>query len=111
MTPLEELFTPQNWPADLAGPRYIQLKQRIARAIKNHNLPPGTAFPPERVLAEMSGLSRVTIRKAFAPLVEAGLIDRAKALARWWPSQFRGLNNRFRIYLHLPKICHGAGWQ
>lgn len=76
MTPLEELFAPQNWPVNSAGPRYIQLKQRIARAIENQNLPPGTPFPPERVLAEISGLSRVTIRKALAPLVEAGLIDR-----------------------------------
>ncbi|MBL4646460.1 MAG: GntR family transcriptional regulator [Rhizobiales bacterium] len=42
--------------------------------IKSGQLAPGTPLPSEREMAVMTTLSRVTVRKAVQPLVEAGLI-------------------------------------
>ena len=71
----EEFFAPDTWLSDTGGPRYIQLKRRIESAIESQQLPPGAPLPAERELAKLTGLSRVTIRKAVAPLVESGLIE------------------------------------
>jgi len=72
---LEAIFAPELWLSENGGPRYIQLKRWIENSIETKELPAGTPLPPERELAKMTGLSRVTIRKAVAPLVEAGLIE------------------------------------
>ncbi|MBM1218610.1 GntR family transcriptional regulator [Ponticoccus sp. SC2-23] len=70
-----EIFAPELWLSEAGGPRYIQLKRHLQSAIESQQLPPGTPLPPEREVARMTGLSRVTIRKAVAPLVEIGLIE------------------------------------
>ena len=68
-------------PFDLAGfeaagtgPLYRRLARRIADAIAAGALAPGDALPPERELAAMTGLSRVTVRKAVADLVASGAL-------------------------------------
>ncbi len=75
---LVNVFAPETWLSNFGGPRYIQLKRHLEEAIENRLLPPGTPLPPERELARMTGLSRMTIRKAIAPLVEAGLIEQRR---------------------------------
>jgi len=74
----EDFFDPQAWLEDQGGPRYLQLKQRIETAISERTLPPGTMLPPEREIARLTGLSRVTVRKAVAPLIDARLIARRR---------------------------------
>ena len=74
----EDFFDPKEWLADQGGPRYIQLKQRLERAISERFLPPGTMLPPEREIARLTGLSRVTVRKAVAPLINEGLIEQRR---------------------------------
>jgi len=69
-----EILNPTSWLTPMGGPRYIQLQRRIEGAIQDNSLAPGTPLPPEREIAAMTGLSRVTVRKAVGPLVEAGLI-------------------------------------
>lgn len=64
-----EIFAPF---ADDAGPLYLQLQRRIAEAIAQGRLSPGDSLPPEREMAAMTGLSRVTVRKAVEGLVDAG---------------------------------------
>lgn len=53
---------------------------RLARSIRNHvregRLAEGDALPPERDLAEMTGVSRVTVRKAMELLMREGLLSR-----------------------------------
>ncbi len=71
---VHEILDPQNWLAPHGGPRYMQLRRRLEEAIESGRLPPGTPLPPEREIAEMTTLSRVTVRKAIQPLVEAGLV-------------------------------------
>ncbi|MDJ0630994.1 MAG: GntR family transcriptional regulator [Rhodobacter sp.] len=65
---------PGLWLSDAGGPRYLQLRRRIEEAISTGVLPPNTPLPPERELASMTGLSRVTVRKATQAMAEDGLI-------------------------------------
>jgi len=71
---LAEFFSPQSWLSPQRGPRYLQLRRRIEDAIISGNIPPDTHLPPERDIATMTGLSRVTVRKAIEALVESKLI-------------------------------------
>ncbi|MDB6177187.1 GntR family transcriptional regulator [Paracoccus sp. Z330] len=71
---MSDLFNPDAFNATGDGPLYIQLHRRIALAIQSGRLHPGDALPSERDMAAMTGLSRVTIRKAVAALVASGQV-------------------------------------
>ena len=75
---IADLLAPANWLRPHGGPRYRQLHDRLGEAIRSGALAPGTPLPPEREIAAMTGLSRVTVRKAMQPLVEAGLITQRR---------------------------------
>lgn len=59
-----------------SAPLYLQLKRLIQDAISSNLLRAGEALPPERDLADTLAISRVTVRKAFEGLVDAGLLVR-----------------------------------
>lgn len=71
-TAAAQTFAPEGFAASGAGPLYLQLRRRIAEAIEAGRLAPGESLPAERDIAAMSGLSRVTVRKAVQELVAAG---------------------------------------
>ncbi len=71
---IPEFLDPALWLRSDAGPRYIQLRQRLTDGIEQGALAPGTALPPERVIAAITDLSRVTVRKAIKSLAEDGII-------------------------------------
>jgi len=66
------LFQAADYADEGAGPRYMRLMRTIGAAIDAGALQPGQSLPPERELAALTGLSRVTVRKAVQALVEAG---------------------------------------
>lgn len=55
---------------------YLQVRNGLARLIRERRFGADDALPSERVLAEKLGISRVTARKAIDALVEDGLIVR-----------------------------------
>jgi GntR family transcriptional regulator len=59
-----------------AQPLYQQLQRGLRAAIENGVIAADDALPPERDLAEMLGVSRITVRKAIDELVEEGLLIR-----------------------------------
>jgi GntR family transcriptional regulator len=59
-----------------AQPLYQQLQRALRDAIENRIIGPDDALPPERDLAEMLNVSRITVRKAIDELVEDGLLIR-----------------------------------
>lgn len=59
-----------------AQPLYQQLQRSLRDAIEKGVIAPDDALPPERDLAEMLGVSRITVRKAIDELVEEGLLVR-----------------------------------
>ena len=46
-------------------PTYLKLKEEILQRIASGELVPGQRLPSERDLAEMKGLSRMTVRQAL----------------------------------------------
>lgn len=71
-------FAAGQWYRDGRGPRYEQLSRHIAEAITDGRLEPGSQLPPERDLADLAQVSRVTVRKAVAELVAEGLVDQRR---------------------------------
>ena len=71
---IQEILDPSSWLSTSGGPRYVQLHRRLEKAIQTGQLPPGSPLPPEREIALMTTLSRVTVRKAVQPLVADGLV-------------------------------------
>ena len=72
------LFHPGNWYRAGRGPRYEQLYRHIAAAISTGDLQAETQLPPERDLAELAEVSRVTVRKAVSQLVEDGVLEQRR---------------------------------
>lgn len=72
------IFDPAVWHQEGRGPRYAQLCRHIAAAIQTGQLAVGSQLPPERDLADLASVSRVTVRKAVAQLVRQGLVDQRR---------------------------------
>lgn len=68
---MDGLFSAEGF-GDGAGPLYLQLQRRLIHAMAQGALPPGASLPAERDIAAMTGLSRVTVRKAIEALVASG---------------------------------------
>lgn len=72
---IADFLDPDRWLLADGGPRYVQLRHRLAEGIRAGILAPNTSLPPEREMAEITELSRVTIRKALQELVREGLVE------------------------------------
>ena len=69
-----EFLDPSEWFRPDAGPRYVQLRQRLSEGVSNGVLAPGSPLPPEREIAAITDFSRVTVRKAIQSLADEGTI-------------------------------------
>nr|WP_272212849.1 GntR family transcriptional regulator [Marinicella sp. W31]MDC2878772.1 GntR family transcriptional regulator [Marinicella sp. W31] len=89
---MQELF--RNIDVSGDGPLYQRLKAGIAAAIAGNALEGGAALPPERDLARLLGVSRVTVRRAIAELTSEGLLIRRQGQAPSLPSRRTASSNR-----------------
>ena len=78
LTDRTRLFAPDRWYRSGRGPRYTQLYRHLAEAITAGALETDAQLPPERDLAEMTEVSRVTVRKAVAQLVAEGMLEQRR---------------------------------
>ena len=69
-----DYLRPEHWLNPAAGPLYVQLRRRIETGIDSGFLAPDTPLPPEREIALLTDMSRVTVRKAIGDLVDKGTI-------------------------------------
>ena len=72
MSRIPDLFAPEAFEAHDGGPLYLRLSRRISEAIEAGAPEPGEVLPSEREMAHLTGLSRVTVRKAVQALVSSG---------------------------------------
>jgi len=75
MNRLRDMMRAETLAPASAMPLYLRLQDGLKEAISRGDLKPLEALPGERDLAESFGVSRVTIRKALAGLVESGLLN------------------------------------
>jgi GntR family transcriptional regulator len=68
------LFGESRLAPDDPAPLYLRLQDRIRAAIDAGALKPLDALPGERDIAQAFNVSRVTVRKALAGLIEGGLL-------------------------------------
>ncbi len=61
-------------------PLYYQLAQQLTAAIEGGRLRPGDPFENELAMAERLDLSRPTVRRAIAELVQRGLVTRRRGI-------------------------------
>lgn len=73
-----EIFRPQKWFKPGTGPRYQQLVRYLSDAIRTGELAAEAQLPPERALAVLADVSRVTIRKAITALANEGLVQQRR---------------------------------
>jgi GntR family transcriptional regulator len=71
---LNTIFTASAIARGSGSPLYARVKKLITSSLTNGDLSEGDAIPAERDIAEMLGVSRVTIRKAFTELVRDGIL-------------------------------------
>ena len=64
----------EHWMREASGPRYVQLRKRLEEGIDAGLLLPNSPLPPEREIASLTALSRVTVRKAIQELVDKGRV-------------------------------------
>jgi GntR family transcriptional regulator len=83
MTELAELIRTAAVDESKPTPLYLQLQQAIRAAVDTGAIKADEALPSERDLARELGISRVTVRKAIAGLVENGLL-----VQRWGSGTF-----------------------
>lgn len=73
-----KLYGAATWFRAGRGPRYLQLYRHLSAAITAGQLETDGQLPPERDLAELAQVSRVTVRKAVAQLVSDGLVEQRR---------------------------------
>jgi GntR family transcriptional regulator len=69
-----DVFDRKRFQSNGNAPLYLKLKRLIADAVDKGLLTETEAIPGERDVARMLGISRVTVRKAFADLVTDGVL-------------------------------------
>src|SRR5262245_51041621 len=74
MSELDSIFDRARIADENPAPLYHKLKKLVTEAIAQGRLTNDEAIPAERDLARMLGISRVTVRKAFADLVAEGVL-------------------------------------
>ncbi|MEP5008058.1 GntR family transcriptional regulator, partial [Roseobacter sp.] len=71
---IADFLAPEKWLQPDGGPRYMQMRKRFTDGVDQGLLNSGDPLPPEREIAAITNMSRVTVRKAFRVLAEDGII-------------------------------------
>lgn len=108
---MKALFAPEGFGAAGAGPLYLQLLRRIAEAIEAGALPPGGNLPAERELAAMTGLSRVTVRKAVQSLVASGQLVQRRGSGTYVARRVERLEQALSQLTSFTEDMEGRGRQ
>lgn len=84
---ISTFLEPDKWLRHDGGPRYVQLRKRLNEGVDQGLLQAGNSLPPEREIAAITEMSRVTVRKAVKALVEDGIIVQKQGSGSFVASQ------------------------
>jgi GntR family transcriptional regulator len=68
-------FESLRFDRDSTAPMYLRIAEALTALLKSGAYPAGFPLPPERVLGERYGVSRMTLRQAMSILEREGLIE------------------------------------
>lgn len=74
LQPGSELFQALRLDKESSTPAYARIAEAVSGLLRSGRLPPGYPLPPERVLCDHFGVSRMTLRQAMGTLERDGLI-------------------------------------
>jgi GntR family transcriptional regulator len=84
---------------DALTPIYLQIAEAVGSLLGSGVLPPGYVLPPERVLCEQFGVSRMTLRQAMGLLDREGLVDSRRGIGTVVrPSRLRKQQQELRSF-------------
>lgn len=84
---------------DAPTPIYLQIAEAIGSLLASGVLPSGYVLPPERVLCEQFGISRMTLRQAMSLLDREGLINSRRGMGTVvTPSRLRKQHQEMRSF-------------
>lgn len=67
-----------------------RVRDQVFRAVLEGDYKPGDKLPPERDMARFTRTSRITVRRAYAELEKAGILDRVRGRGTHLRTQARG---------------------
>lgn len=108
VTALNRVFTSRRFSAVPSLPLYLRVKKLVNDAISAEELRGGDAIPSERDAAELLGVSRVTVRKAFTELVHDGVLVQRRGSGTFVQGRRAGSNSRCRASPVSAKTCSCA---
>ena len=95
----------------ISTPHYIQIAKNIRALITDKNFEAGDALPSERDLCRMTGVSRVTIRKALDVLVADHVVERKHGAGTFvlppvehLGSSLKGFTSRAQVKGQKPQV-------
>ncbi len=103
------LFHPEAWYRAGRGPRYEQLYRHIAAAIASGDIQAETQLPPERELAELAKVSRVTVRKAVSQLVEDRVLEQRRGAGTFVRSRRAKMEHSLSALLSFTEYMRQRG--
>lgn len=59
-------------------PLYLKFAETVKAAVRSGGLPQGNILPGERDLSQLTGVSRITVRKAMQTLEDEGVVTRSR---------------------------------
>jgi DNA-binding GntR family transcriptional regulator len=59
-------------------PLYLKFVETVKNAVRSGQLPQGNILPGERDLSQLTGVSRITVRKAMQALEDEGVVTRSR---------------------------------
>ena len=107
--PQNDLFHPDRWYRANRGPRYVQLHRHIASAISSGALEADSQLPPERDLAELAQVSRVTVRQAVSQLVTEGLLEQRRGAGTFVRPQPQKMEQSLSALLSFTEYMRARG--
>ncbi|MDE0589164.1 GntR family transcriptional regulator [Halocynthiibacter sp. C4] len=109
MSELSKIYAPDAWFKQGGGPRYQQLQRHISELIQSGKISADERLPPEREMAEIACVSRVTIRKAVAQLVADGLVEQRQGAGSYVRKESKKLKQSLSTLISFTENMSARG--